>query len=69
MGPSRLPIIGEADDPKKKLEPRKARQNATKAKPCPEEMSGTVAPVVEDELARSRYVPSEAIESRRKAKS
>ncbi len=57
-----LDIALEKKDPKRKLERRKARQKATKAKPRPEEMSGNVAPGVEDEPARSRYVPSEAIE-------
>ena len=51
-----------AEKQKRKLERRKARQKATKAKPRPEEMSEDVVPGVEDEPARSRYVPSEAIE-------
>ena len=50
---------------KEKFERRKARQKVTKAAPRPEEMSRVVAPGVprvKDEPARSRYIPSEAIE-------
>jgi hypothetical protein len=57
-----LDIALEKKDPKKKLERRKVRQKATKAKPRPEEMSENVAPGVprvKDEPARSRYVRSE----------
>ncbi len=60
-----LDIALEKKDPQRKLERRKARQrrqNASKAQPRPDEVSGDVAPGVEDEPARSRYVPSEAIE-------
>ncbi len=60
-----LDIALEKKDPKRKLERRKARQKATKARP---EMPGDVepgvarVPGVKDEPARSRYIPSEAIE-------
>ncbi len=60
-----LDVALEKKDPKRKLERRKARHKATKARPRPEEMSENVAPGVprvKDEPARSRYVPSEAIE-------
>ncbi len=57
-----LDVALDKKDPKRKLERRKARQKATKATPRPEEMSEHVAPGVEDKPARSRYVPSEAIE-------
>ena len=64
-----LDIALEKKDPKRKLERRKARQqrreNTTKAAPRPEEMSKNVAPGVprvKDQPARSRYIPSEAIE-------
>ncbi len=57
-----LDVALEKKDPKRKLERRKARQKATKATPRPEEMPENVAPGTEDEPARSRYVPSEAIE-------
>jgi hypothetical protein len=60
-----LDVALEKKDPKRKLERRKARQrrqNAGKAQPRPDEVSEDVAPSVEDEPARSRYVPSETIE-------
>ena len=61
-----LDVALDKKDPKRKLERRKARQqrreNATKAAPRPDEVSEDVVPGVEDEPARSRYVPSEAIE-------
>ena len=60
-----LDVALDKKDPKRKLERRKARQQATKTTPRPEEMSKDVAPGVpdmEDKPARSRYIPSEAIE-------
>ncbi|MEE9263561.1 MAG: hypothetical protein V3V11_03810, partial [Vicinamibacteria bacterium] len=66
-----LDVALEKKDPQRKLERRKARQrrqNASKAQPRPDEVSGDVepgvarVPGVKDEPARSRYVPSEAIE-------
>ena len=60
-----LDVALDKKDPKRKLERRKAREKATKAKPRLDEMSENVAPGVprvKDEPARSRYVPSEAIE-------
>ena len=60
-----LDIALEKKDPRRKLERRKVRQKATRAKPRPDEVSQDVAPGVprvKDEPARSRYIPSEAIE-------
>ena len=60
-----LDIALDKKDPKRKLERRKARQKTTKARPRPEEVSQDVTPGalrVKDEPARSRYIPSEAIE-------
>ena len=60
-----LDVALDKKDPKRKLERRKARQKASKAKPRPDEMSRVVAPGVprvKDEPARSRYIPSAAIE-------
>ena len=57
-----LDIALEKKDPKRKLERRKARQKATKVAPRPDEVPKDVAPGVEDEPARSRYIPSETIE-------
>ena len=63
-----LDVALDKKDPKRKLERRKVRQKATKTTPRPEEMSDDVGPGVpdvpdvEDEPARSRHIPSEAIE-------
>jgi len=60
-----LDVALDKKDPKRKLERRKARQKITQATPRPEEMLEDVAPGaprVKDEPARSRYIPSEAIE-------
>ncbi len=60
-----LDVALDKKDPKRKLERRKARQKATQATPRPDEVPKDVAPGVprvEDEPARSRYIPSEVIE-------
>ena len=57
-----LDVALDKKDPKRKLERRKARQKVANATPRPDEVAKDVAPGVEDELARSRYIPSEAIE-------
>ena len=57
-----LDVALDKKDPKRKLERRKARQKVAKATPRPDEVAKDVAPGVEDEPARSRYIPSEVIE-------
>ena len=57
-----LDVALDKKDPKRKLERRKARQKITQAQPRPDEVAKDVAPGVEDEPARSRYIPSETIE-------
>ena len=60
-----LDVALDKKDPKRKHERRKARQKATQTAPRPEEMSKDAAqgvPGMEDEPARSRYIPPKVIE-------